>query len=127
MAEGPQMQPPEPPRVGTPEQLTALEDQCRAGQKAAQAAVVQAMQAGMDPTSIKLLEVGVRLNVLSDALYGDGTPDQLLYESTCHQRFLAEIAKMMEQAGKLRAEHERQLRQAQLLQGVQVNPGALGR
>lgn len=114
------VQPPEPPRDGSPEQLVALTDQARAGQAASQAAVQDAMRLGVNVLSLSLLEVQVRVGVLGNALFGENTADSLMYEISCHQQFLAALEQMVTATTNAIEEQRKRQRMAALVDGIQV-------
>jgi hypothetical protein len=110
--------------AGTPEPeatpgLAALREQVevragRIGQLVQQAMTVKKI----NPLSLEAAELRIRLEVLSDAAFGDGTRDQLGYELAVQDKFIAVVEKYVGKADEIRAAREAEARRSALLDGV---------
>jgi hypothetical protein len=90
------------------------------------AMVQQAMQVKkINPLSLESAELRVRLEVLSDAAFGDGTRDQLGYELAVQDKFITLLEQYSGKADEIHAARETEARRAMLLDGISrhVPPG----
>lgn len=83
------------------------------------ALVVEALNVHrINPVSLELAELRARLEVLSDAAFGDGSIDQHGYELAVQAKFAETLRIRMGQADQINEQRAAQQRRAALLDGV---------
>lgn len=78
--------------------------------------------AKVNPISLELAELRIRMEILSDAAFGDGSRDQLGYELAVQQRYAQILTVYVGKADEVIAFREAEARKAALLEGVTLRP-----
>jgi hypothetical protein len=100
-------------------ELAALRDRVERGA----ARLMPLMQAAIrdsriNPVSLETAELRIRLEVLSDAAFGDGSRDQYGYELAVQAKYEQMLQQYRAKADELREQRDAEQRRAALLDGV---------
>jgi hypothetical protein len=84
----------------------------------------QAINTGkINPMSLETAELRVRLEILADAAFGDGTRDQLGYELAVQAKYTEMVKTYIDKAAEVHQLRESAARRSALLEGIDINFG----